>query len=150
GRVPVRQSPVRELLTVVLQHPRLAHIAHDVDELKELDAPGINLLAEVIHTVIDNTGLTTAALLERFRDHQHHQHLEKLAARSHMTDEDRLEEEFRWLMTRLRLRLVDQQIDRLKDRSREQEARDGRASESVKKQLDTLLKTKRELQIRGP
>jgi DNA primase len=150
GRATIRQSPVRELLTLVLQYPKLAHIAHDVDELKELDAPGIELLVHVIHTVMESTGLTTAGLLERFRDHEHHRHLEKLAARAHITGEDQLEAEFRWLISRLKLLLVDQQIDSLKSRSSEQEARDGRASESVKRQLDTLLKTKRELQIRGP
>jgi len=145
----VRQSPVRELLTLVLQHPRLAHIAHDIDELKELDTPGVELLIDVVHTVIEAHGLTTAGLLERFRDHAHHRHLEKLAARAHITGEDQLEESFRWLLSRLRLQLVDQRINALKDQSREQEAREGRASDSVKRQLDTLLKTKRELQVRG-
>jgi DNA primase len=146
----VRQTVVRDLLTLVLQHPRLAHIAHDVESLKELDAPGIGLLVDVIHTVVQSSGLTTAGLLERFRGHEHHRHLEKLAARAHITAEDRLEDDFRWLLTRLKVQLVDQRINELKDRSRQQEAQDGRASESVKKQLDTLLKTKRELQIRGP
>jgi len=150
GRVTVRQSPVRELLSLVLGHPRLAHIAHDVDELRELDTPGIELLVEVVHTVLNSHGLTTAGLLERFRDHEHHPHLEKLASRAHITDEDRLEGEFRWLMSRLNLKLVDQRIDALKARSRAEEARDGRASDAVKRQLDTLLKTKRELQLRTP
>lgn len=50
----------------------------------------------------------------------------------------------------MRLQLVDRRINELRERSTEQEARDGRASESVKKQLDNLLKTKRDLQIRNP
>ncbi len=150
GPATVRQSPVRELLTLVLQYPRLAHIAHDVDELRELDVPGIELFTEVVHTVTGSTGLTTAGLLERFRDHQHHRHLEKLASRAHITGEDQLEDEFRWLINRLRLHLVDQRIDALRERSRNEEARDGRASETVKKQLDSLLKNKRDLQIRNP
>lgn len=150
GRVTVKRSPVRELLALVLQHPELAHIAHDTEELKQLQAPGIELLTEVIQTAIDTSGLTTAGLLERFRDHEHHRHLEKLAARAHITGEDRIEEELRWLITRLRVQLVDRRIEALKERSKEQEAREGRASESVKKQLDTLLKAKRELQTRGP
>lgn len=146
----VRQSPVRELLTLVLQYPKLAHIAHDVDELRELEIPGIDLFTEVVHTVTGATGLTTAGLLERFRDHEHHRHLEKLASRAHITGEDRLEDEFRWLIGRLRLQLVDQRIDALRERSRDEEARNGRASETVKKQLDSLLRTKRDLQIRNP
>ncbi len=146
----VRQSPVRELLTLVLQYPKLAHIAHDVDELRELEIPGIDLFTEVVHTVTGATGLTTAGLLERFRDHEHHRHLEKLASRAHITGEDRLEDEFRWLIGRLRLQLVDQRIDALRARSRDEEARNGRASETVKKQLDSLLRTKRDLQIRNP
>jgi len=150
GPATVRQSPVRELLTLVLQHPRLAHIAHDVDELRELEVPGIDLFVEVVHTVTGAGGLGTAGLLERFRDHEHHRHLEKLAARAHISDEDRIENEFRWLINRLRLQLVDQRIDALRERSRDEESRDGRASESVKKQLDSLLKTKRDLQIRNP
>lgn len=73
-----------------------------------------------------------------------------LAGRAHITSEDRREDEVRRLINRLRLQLVDQRIDALRERGRNEEARDGRASESVKRQVDCLLKNKRDLQIRNP
>jgi hypothetical protein len=67
-------------------------------------------------------------------------HLEKPAARAHITGVDRREDEGRRLTNRLRLQLVDQRIDALQGRGQNEEARDRRASETFKKQLESVLK----------
>jgi DNA primase len=113
GPVTVRQSPVRELLTLVLQYPKLAHIAHDVDELRELEIPGIDLFTQVVHTVTETTGLTTAGLLERFRDHQHHQHLQKLVSRSQIHGQSGAAAAFRASLNRLRWELAARKVETL-------------------------------------
>jgi DNA primase len=130
----VRQTAVRDLLTLVLQHPRLAHIAHDVEELKELDAPGIGLLVDVIHTVVESSGLTTAGLLERFRGHEHHRHLEKLAARAHVTGEDQGEQEFRACLGRLRWEFAKRKVEKLEAEISREIKEYGKASDAKRRE----------------
>ncbi len=122
---PMRQSLVRVALALLLQHPRLARIAGDVDALRALDSvPGVDLLAQVVHSVTEHPGLSTAALLERFRGTEHKKHLEKLSIWDHMIPEKHVETEFRATLTKLRARLRDQQTQVLLDKSRSEPLND--------------------------
>jgi len=108
-----QKSPVRQLLMLLLQHPRLARLAEDVDALRELDIPGVALLAEVVDAARADSGTSTAGLLERFRRHEHHRHLEKLAFEGHIHSEAECEEEFRGLMDWLRWRRAVRRVEEL-------------------------------------
>ncbi len=129
-----RTSLVRLALALVLQEPRLARIAHDSDELHGLDLPGIELLLNVIHLVTEHSGLTTAAILERFRGTEHLDHLEKLAVWDHMIDHERVEDEFRAVLARLHERFRQQQVETLLQKSRS-----APLSDQEKHQLRELL-----------
>lgn len=93
-------------LALVIQRPRLARIAHEVDMLSALNADDreTTLLHDVVHAVTEHPGLNTAALLERFRDTDQRAELETLAAWSHISDDEELEEEFRSVLIRLQHR----------------------------------------------
>jgi DNA primase len=145
GPATVRQSPVRELLTLVLQHPRLAHIAHDVDELRELELPGIDLFAQVIHTVTATTGLTTAGLLERFRDHEHHQHLQKLVSRGQGYGDSGAENAFRATLNRLRWELVAKKVEGLEMEMHQRLANGEKIDDSLRKQHSELTRLREQL-----
>jgi len=144
-----KKSPVRQLLMLLLQHPRLAHIAHDVAELQELDIPGVELLVEVVHTVLDNSGLTTAGLLERFRSHEHHRHLEKLAFEGHIHSEAECEAEFRGLMDWLRWRRAVKNVEVLETEMDRQLAEGRKVSEKSKKEHSEWTRMREKLKPGG-
>ncbi len=132
---PMRKSLVRVALALLLQHPRLARIAGDVDALRALESvPGIDLLAQVVHTVTEHPGLSTAALMERFRGTAHAVHLEKLSVWDHMIPEDHVETEFRATLGRLQAQLQNQQTQVLLEKSR-----NGPLSDQEKAELRELL-----------
>jgi DNA primase len=72
-------TPVRFAITVVLQYPILAREVSSTELIIQLKQPGIDIFCELIETLHANPHLTTAALLERWRDKPHSSHLQKLA-----------------------------------------------------------------------
>ena len=72
-------SPIRMAITILIQHPEL-HISVSVfDKITTLPRAGITILAELLETLHQQPHLTTAALLERARESDHGEHLNKLA-----------------------------------------------------------------------
>lgn len=63
-------------------------------DIQKIDNPGIPLLIEVIETLQQNPDLTTAALLERWRDRADEQLLHKVAQWTPPTPEKGIEQEF--------------------------------------------------------
>ncbi len=138
-RKPTAPGPqptlVRSALALLVQHPRLARIAGEVDPLRALELPGIELFTDVVDAVIQHPGMTTATLLERFRNTDEGRHLEKLAVWDHLIEEDQIEEEFRALVARLGERLREQRTDALLAKSRSTDL-----SEAEKSELKALLR----------
>jgi DNA primase len=62
-----------------LQYPILAREVSSTELIIQLKQPGIDIFCELIETLHANPHLTTAALLERWRDKPHSSHLQKLA-----------------------------------------------------------------------
>ena len=89
GRVRVsggRPSVVRRAITLLLNHPRAADKL-DIEKLADVSRPGIGLLHDLIETVQVEPDITTAGLLERWRNDEEGRHLGKLAA-VEVPDED--------------------------------------------------------------
>ena len=84
---PNRPSAVRRALTLLLHHPEAA-ARLNVEELAGVERPGIDLLRDLIETVQAEPTLTTAGLLERWRNHEEGRHLGKLAAVEIPDDEE--------------------------------------------------------------
>jgi len=80
-RIPRPQGsipPIRRAVALLLQHPGLAEL-----ELpggwEELDSPGVPLLREMIDTIRSRPGISSAGLVERWKDPTTRQHLARLA-----------------------------------------------------------------------
>ena len=74
-----KPSVVRRAITLLLHFPETAENLN-VEELAGVDRPGIDLLRDLIETVQAEPNMSTAGLLERWRNHAQGRHLGKLAA----------------------------------------------------------------------
>jgi len=84
---PNKPSAVRRALTLLLHHPEAA-MKLNVEDLAGVTRPGVDLLRDLIETVQAEPALTTAGLLERWRNHEEGRHLGKLVAVEMPDDED--------------------------------------------------------------
>jgi DNA primase len=84
-----RLSPLATAVSLLLQHPLLAKEVALPDRLtfgSETANTGNRLLSEV-HTIAgEHPDISSAALVERFRDHDNFRTLEKLATRNHLLE----------------------------------------------------------------
>ncbi len=84
----------RHLITLLLQQPELARLAHDIDDLSRYNVPGANLLAELLTFLQDRPDAHLGVILEHWRDSKYGKHLAKLAQFPIELEEHRLEAEF--------------------------------------------------------
>lgn len=82
-----KPSVVRRAITLLLNNPEAGQ-ALDVEKLAGVTRPGTDLLRELIETVQADPSLTTAGILERWRNREEGRHLGKLAAVEIPDDED--------------------------------------------------------------
>jgi DNA primase len=80
-------SIVRRAITLIVHHPEAAANIH-VEKLAGVAKPGVDLLHDLIETIQSEPSMTTAGILERFRNHAEGQHLGKLAALEMPAGED--------------------------------------------------------------
>ena len=74
-----KPSIVRRAISLLLNHPAAADKL-DIEQLAGVTKPGTELLRDLIETVQAEPTMTTAGLLERWRNHEEGRHLGKLAA----------------------------------------------------------------------
>ena len=74
-----RPSIVRKAITIILNFPQSSQNI-DINSITELQLPGVQLLYELIKTSKKEPKITTAGLIERWRDDKEGKHLGKLAA----------------------------------------------------------------------
>jgi DNA primase len=82
-----RPSVVRRAITLLLNHPPAAEKL-DVEKLSGVTRPGVELLLSLIETVQSEPNITTAGLLERWRNDDSASHLGRLAAATLPADAD--------------------------------------------------------------
>lgn len=75
-----RRTPVRHAISLLLQQPQLAHLAGDPDRFADRGIAGLDLLQQLLEIIHSDPHITTARILERFRDDRHEGALQKLAA----------------------------------------------------------------------
>ncbi len=97
-RRPARQgggpSPVRGALGLLLRRPQLAERVASVSGWEATELPGIGLLVRMIETLRASPGITTAGLLERWRDDPEGRHLYRLLEREDPVPDAGVESEF--------------------------------------------------------
>ena len=96
-----RSSLVRQAITLVIHHPGPTAEATVPDGLATLDLRGIELLQNLLDAVRSNPEVTTAGLLERWRDRPEHPHLLSLAANEVLVTEDAAADELGAVLARL-------------------------------------------------
>ncbi len=75
-----RSSLIRQAITLVIHHPVAAATVDIPEGLSKVDIKGAELLLELLELCADNPALTTAGLLERYRERPEHPHLLTVAA----------------------------------------------------------------------
>ncbi len=128
-------SPIRTLVSLLLQSPRMANLAGDPQRFKGIDAPGTGLLVELLELLQTSPELNTAALLERWRDREEGRYLARLTQwKPPFEDQESLEAEFQGAVARL-----EQQCTELRTEELLQRARSGVLGEKEKSELQRLL-----------
>lgn len=72
-------TPVRRAVALLIQHPELAQRDDIPDGWDALDAPGVDLLRELLATARSHPGMHSAGLIERWQDATVRGHLGRLA-----------------------------------------------------------------------
>jgi DNA primase len=129
-------SPARRAITTLVHYPALAAHADDVRDIALLDTPGAALLAELITTLKTQPGLSTAGLLEHFRDHAQGQALMRLAAGEPPPQGDALRTEFLDCLQRVRHEPVERRYQYLRER-----VKDHTATDAEQREYGVLFKT---------
>lgn len=146
-----RRGPTREttqistyayLLSLLLQHPRLARDLPELEGLDEQERPAARILANVIAILREDDLTSTAALVERFRDTPYHERLEKLAARNHQFADGVLEEILIQTAHSVQRLLIDDAIDKLIEKASGQSL-----SEAEKADLKRFTQMKQALRM---
>ncbi|MFY8350344.1 DNA primase [Pseudoalteromonas sp. SSM20] len=86
-------TPMRRAIGLLLQHPELASEVPFQPELAQMDVPGIKLFIQLQQSAL-NKQITTAQLLEQFRESPEYAPLAKLASWQHQVNQDSLVSEF--------------------------------------------------------
>jgi len=85
-----KQSPslLRHTIAMLLQHPQLAQQLDGGLRFSALRQPGVALLVEMIEVARERPHITTASLLEHWRDRPESRHLASLLQRESLLDEN--------------------------------------------------------------
>ena len=85
----IRQNATRDAIALLLQHPHLAAEVKVPAEFATASIQGFPLLHELYRTAVDNPGISSSALLERWRDDKAFEILLKLMQRNVYGTEDK-------------------------------------------------------------
>ncbi len=111
---PVQQrTPMRMALAHLVQNPSLALNVNSLEAFEGCDLAGFDIYRELVDFCGKSPNMTTAQLLELWRDHPAQSHLNLLATWSIPGEESRLAQEFMDAVTGLELQWTDTQIARM-------------------------------------
>ncbi|ABM61876.1 DNA primase [Halorhodospira halophila] len=110
----LQRTPVRHAIALLLQQPQLATHAGDPDRFADRDTPGLELLQQLLELARTEPNMTTARILERFRDTPHEAPLHRLAAwqRTAMAEGDH-QQEFQDALMRIEEQIIHNEQKRL-------------------------------------
>jgi len=124
GRRPAggqaRPSLVRTAITLLLQHPQLAHRVADAGaEFRALESrPGVGLFFDLLQLLKERPDLKTGFIIEHYRDSEYQHALEKLLVWEHPTLSGDVESEFQGVLDQLRREALSAETQRLMDKDR--------------------------------
>ena len=130
-------SPLAFATSLLLQNPNLGATIEQIEPIKQLTIRGSETLVKMAEMCAKSPDLTTARVLEAFRDSPHHGYLEKLAMRQNYVDQQVLEKQFSDTLDYLLGQQGDQRVQALLEK-----ARQNRLEGDEKQELNILLKGK--------
>ncbi|MBT5230011.1 MAG: DNA primase [Methylococcales bacterium] len=133
GQKAGQNSLVRTAVALLVQNPSLAEHASP-RQFEGLDMPGVDLLREILQVLHQHPNLSTAMLLEKWRDTELSHVLYKLANQAFSIPESGMEEEFIGAIERLLEKVQQQRLDNLLHKSQQMAL-----TESEKSELNLLL-----------
>ncbi|MBE2895761.1 DNA primase [Pasteurellaceae bacterium HPA106] len=118
-QLKVESTPMRLVIALLLQHPRLIAFVPDIEPFKALDDTGAQLLYQLALLCQQQVGLTTGQILEHWRGKEHSKALEILAMWDHLISDENIEDSFKDTLNFLYSQLIDKRMAQLiaKDRS---------------------------------
>ncbi|WP_269792682.1 DNA primase [Stenotrophomonas sp. Iso1] len=115
-----KRSLVRAAIAILLQQPSLAMNLESHHAVGGLRLPGIELLLELLELVQQRPDISTGALLEHFNEREEQTALHKLAAMDLPGDEASWAQELQDAINQLEKQLLQQRLDELQDKQRQQ------------------------------
>ncbi len=116
---PKPVTPMRKTIGLLLQNPQLHSKLEDWKKLSNSSEAGANLLFSLLELLHQQPNLTTASILEHWRDTPSHQHLMTLANWQHEVPEEIIEEEFLHAFGKINVTSHKQQLHFLLEESKQ-------------------------------
>jgi len=91
---PNRGSIVRQAIGLLVQHPNLANVLHELPPLDQINLKGTSLLQQLVDQIHQQPTMNAAQLLERWRGKPEYDSLLKLASWQHDVNDEHLESHF--------------------------------------------------------
>ncbi|WP_133126705.1 DNA primase [Legionella nagasakiensis] len=135
AKVNITRSPIRVAIALLVQHPEIYHNCADQLHSIILDGPKQEMLQAMIHRVAQNPGISTAALVESWRETPVFDALNKLAAWDHLVPEKAQAKEFMDIVLFLAKQNQEKKIQKLLEKARNQSL-----TETDRLQLQEMLK----------
>lgn len=114
--IKLEMNDIRLAVAVLLANPALVDQVGDIDTFKQLKRPGVTLLLELIELIQSRPHLNTAQILERYREREESNALNKLAAYQFPNpdqDPNLLPKTFQDAISQLRRKAQEQRYDEL-------------------------------------
>lgn len=129
----IKMTPLRRAIALLVQYPDLAQTIPVREELRDLDVAGVDLLI-ALHKQCAKRAMTTAQVLEGWRETEFYQPLQKLALWQHQLDEENVEQEFKDIFIYLIDQYVEQRANALLRKEQE-----GALSRTERQEYQTLI-----------
>jgi DNA primase len=113
GTPALQRTAMRLALAHLVQSPSLATSVQDLEAFAGCDLPGFEIYRELVDFCAKSPNMTTAQVLELWRDHPAQSHLQKLATWQLPEDSERAAQEFRDAVTGLELQWIKLRISRM-------------------------------------
>jgi len=122
-----QRTPIRVAMAHLVQNPGMVRFVKQRPLMPECGLPGMEILRELIDFCAERPNMSTAQLLELWRDHPAQMHLNTLATWTLQGDEGQLAQEFRDSLTGLELQwtevLIGNMPRKIKELSSEEKQR---------------------------
>ncbi len=114
----IKRTPMRVLISLLLQNPKFSVQVPNLDGLNNINLAGLSLFTEILDLCRQNPMISTAQLLEHWRDTEQEKMLSKLAHWTLLTDESNTLAVFSDALSNVIGQCIEQQITKLQTKER--------------------------------